>query len=307
MAKKYTITLPKGGIGKSTIARNLGQAIDMQVAPARSGKKVLLIDLDPQANLTQSIGVRPGRLRNTVYTSLVKLAREFKSDVQSAILPVTDTIDLLPANVLLTRANDEFASAVKKESLLQRLLQSVEDEYSVMVADTQPNFGLLVNSALAWADEVIAPLQAETDAIESAALLLEHLKQLVELGLNDHLTISGLLFSQISYTKLHRDAMSFSYTTFGPYVQFFEQMIPRSIVYAEARSQCQTIFDHKPGSQYSQVFSDLAEALLSGERRTVIRDMDLKEGFLDDVMEQVEVLEEIRGGGAQVTEVAGIE
>lgn len=286
MAQKIVIALPKGGVGKTTIVRNLGEAM------AAQGKHVLLIEMDPQGNLTQGFGLRPRRMPHTIYTAMVELVRTFKPAVRKAIIPISAGIDLIPANVLLNRANDEFASAVKKETLLQRLLQPIEDEYDVMIADTLPYLGILVNNGLAWANEVLIPLQAEADAIESTALLLEHLKELESVGLNDQLMVSGLLFTQVDMrTRLNRSAMEFAHQVFEPYVHFFEQVIPRSVVYPEARAQHQSIFQYQPGSRFTQIYEDLATAVGAGRARTFLKDMVLKEGFLDKIFEGVEEIE----------------
>jgi chromosome partitioning protein len=287
MAQKIIIALPKGGVGKTTIVRNLGEAIALQ------GKRVLLIEMDPQGNLTQGFGLRPRRMQHTLYTSMVELVRTFKPAVEKAIISIADNIDLIPANVLLNRANDEFASAMKKETLLQRLLQPIEEDYDVMIGDTLPYLGLLVNNGLAWADEALITLQAEADAIESTALLLEHLKQVAAIGLNDQLAISGLLFNQVDIrTRLNRSGMEFAHQVFDAYVAFFDQIIPRAIVYPEARTQCQSIFQYRPGTRFAQLFEELATSVLAGEKRTLMKDIALEEGFLDRIFEGVEGIEQ---------------
>jgi chromosome partitioning protein len=287
MAQKIVIALPKGGVGKTTVVRNLGEAI------AAQGKRVLLIEMDPQGNLTQGFGLRPRRMQHTIYTAMAELVKTFKPAVEKAIITVADNIDLIPANVLLNRANDEFASVMKKETLLQRLLQCVEKDYDVMIGDTLPYLGLLVNNGLAWADEILIPLQAEADAVESTALLLEHLKQIETIGLNDQLTISGLLFNQVDIrTRLNRSAMEFAHQVFDPYVHFFDQIIPRAIVYPEARTQHQSIFQYRPNTRFTQVYEELATAVLAGEKRSSLKDLTLEEGFLDKIFEGIEEIEE---------------
>jgi chromosome partitioning protein len=287
LAQKIVIALPKGGVGKTTVGRNLAEAL------AARGKRVLLVEMDPQGNLTQGFGLRPRKMAYTIYTAMAELVRTFRPAIHKAIVPVAEHIDLIPANVLLNRANDEFASAIKKETLLQRLLQPVEENYEVMITDTLPYLGLLVNNGLAWADEILIPLQAEADAIESTALLLEHLKQLVSIGLNEQLAISGLLLNQVDLrTRLNRSAMEFAQGAFGPYAHFFDQVIPRSIVYPEARAQHLSIFQYQPGTRFARVYEDLATAVLSGEKRTSLKAMVLEEGFLDRIFEGAEEIEQ---------------
>jgi chromosome partitioning protein len=177
--------------------------------------------------------------------------------------------------------------------LLERLLQPLEDHYDVMIGDTLPYLGLLVNNGLAWADEVLITLQAEADAIESTALLLEHLKQVATIGLNDRLAIAGLLFNQVDIrTRLNRSAMEFAHQVFDPYVHFFDQIIPRAVVYPEARAQHQSIFEYRPGTRFAQLFEELAVSVLAGEKRTFMKNIALEEGFLDRIFEGVEGIEQ---------------
>ena len=179
------------------------------------------------------------------------------------------------------------------EATLKRLLDPIEADYDIIIVDTQPLLGFLVNIAFTWADEVIAPLQAESDAIESAALLLEHLHQLQQVGLNPDLRIAGFLFTQINaQTILHRSGMDFARDAFGRYVNFFESAIPRSTVYPEARARYKSIFEYRPGSRFAQVYDSMAQEVLSGSKSRKVAEMHLTEGFLDEVFEALDDIDE---------------
>ncbi len=294
MARKYVIAIPKGGVGKTYLARNLATAVVRSFQEQGRRIRVLLIELDPQGNLTQGFGLRPRRLRFTIYTQMRDLVRDFKADIRPAIIHnIEEHIDLIPANILLNFASEEFASAVQKETLLQRLLGPIESNYDIIIADTQPLLGFLVNIAFKWADEVLIPLQAESDAIESAALLLEHLQQLQTIGLNPDLKVGGFLFTQINaQTVLHRNGMEFARDAFGPYVSFFESFIPRSTIYPEARARCMSIFEYRPSSRFAQVYDAVAHEVLSGRKSCPVQEMNLKEGFLDEVFEGLDEIDQ---------------
>ena len=295
MARKFVIAIPKGGVGKTYLARNLAKAITRSFqAQGKKNARVLLVELDPQGNLTQGFGLRPRRLHATIYTKMRELVRDFHADIRPALIrDVEEHIDLIPANILLNFASEEFAFTVQRETLLKRLLDPIEADYDIIIIDTQPLLGFLVNIAFTWADEVIAPLQAESDAIESAALLLEHLHQLQQVGLNPDLRIAGFLFTQINaQTILHRSGMDFARDAFGRYVNFFESAIPRSTVYPEARARYKSIFEYRPGSRFAQVYDSMAQEVLSGSKSRKVAEMHLTEGFLDEVFEALDDIDE---------------
>ncbi|HLZ58078.1 MAG TPA: ParA family protein [Ktedonosporobacter sp.] len=293
MALKLVVALPKGGVGKTLLVRNLAEAVVRWYAARGELAKVLMVELDPQGNLTQGCGLRPRRMRHTIYTEMSELVRTFKANVRNAIVSISDTVDLIPANILLNYASEEFASAVQKETLLQRLLRPIEADYEVIIVDTQPLLGFLVNNALKWADQVVIPLQAESDAIESTALLLEHLKRLDTMEFNPQLAIAGLLFTQIrAQTVLHRNAMEFAHQSFGPYVHFFDAWVPESVVYPEARAQQLSIYQYRPDSKFAQVYTDIACEILEDQKRVLVSAMKLEEGFLDKIFEGVDTIDQ---------------
>src|SRR5689334_8987998 len=166
-ARIIAVAVPKGGTGKTTTTLNLGAAL------AEQGQRVLLVDFDPQGNLTQALGLRPSQLEHTVYSSIKYFLTRYEAQLELAIQPTDAGVDLVPTSARLNLANDELAVAIQREFVLQKLLAPVAPRYNVILIDTLPYLGVLVLNALAAADEVLIPLQAEYLATESAALILD--------------------------------------------------------------------------------------------------------------------------------------
>ncbi len=142
MARKYLVAVPKGGCGKTTTVHNLGMAF------AEQGRRVLFVDTDPQGNLSSILGFAHTSGAPTLYTALREFTMNRKDVLPSTIYHVQEGVDLVPANMLLNRANDELASQMKREYILKRLLESVEEHYDAILIDTLPYLGVLVNNAL---------------------------------------------------------------------------------------------------------------------------------------------------------------
>ncbi|HET6262006.1 MAG TPA: AAA family ATPase, partial [Chloroflexia bacterium] len=155
MTRIISVAVPKGGTGKTTTTLNLGAAL------AAHGQRVLLVDFDPQGNLTQALGLRPGDLEHTAYSAIKYFLTRFEPQLDLAIHHTSAGVDLVPASARLNLANDELAVAIQREYVLQRLLAPSTSHYDCILIDTLPYLGVLVVNALTAAQEVIIPLQAE--------------------------------------------------------------------------------------------------------------------------------------------------
>lgn len=191
------VAIQKGGAGKTTTTLNLGAAL------ARQGKSVLLVDLDPQANLTQSMGV-PEDNPGGVYELLKQAATGESVDIRQHILQDT-ALPLLPANLDLANAELELVSIYGRETLLQQLLEPIAIEYDVILLDCPPAMGMLTVNALAAAHYVLMPLQAEYLPFKAVQSFTRHL-ELIKRQLNKKLKILGLVLTQYDERKtIHRD------------------------------------------------------------------------------------------------------
>ncbi len=242
----------KGGVGKTTSTINLGAAL------AEAGRKVLLVDFDPQGALSAGFGTNPHELDVTVYNVLM----ERKTSVREAIQPTdVDNIDLLPANIDLSAAEVQLVNEVAREQILARALREVEDDYDVILIDCQPSLGLLTVNALTAAHGVIIPLTAEFFALRAVALLVETIEK-VQDRLNPRLVIDGVVATMFDARTLHsREVMNRLVEAFGDKV--FHTVIRRTIKFADATVAAEPITTYAGNHAAADSYRQLARELIS--------------------------------------------
>ncbi len=254
MARIIAVAVPKGGTGKTTTTLNLGAAL------AEQGKRVLLVDLDPQGNLTQSLGFRPADLDQTAYTAIKYFLTRFEPQLEQAIRPTALGVDLVPTSARLNLANDELAVAMEREKVLQKLLAPLRSQYDYIFIDTLPYLGVLVLNALVAAQEVLIPLQAEYLATESVALILDQVHLMRRAGLNPNLTITGILLTMVdTRTVINREAVEYARRAFGQQVRVFDTMVKRSVRFPESQASHQSILTYDPNGDGARAYRALAE------------------------------------------------
>ena len=259
-ARVISVAVPKGGTGKTTTTLNLGAAL------AAQGRRVLLVDFDPQGNLTQALGLRPGDVEHTAYTAIKYFLTRFEPQLESAIRPTTAGVDLVPASARLNLANEELAVAIQREFVLKKLLAPVAQRYDFILIDTLPYLGVLVVNALVAASEVLIPLQAEYLATESVSLILDQIQLMRRSGLNPDLTITGILLTMIDQrTVINREAIEYARKVFGSQVPVFETMIKRSVRFPESQASHESILQYEPQGEGARSYRALAEEVLHAE------------------------------------------
>ena len=262
MKKIVAITNQKGGVGKTTTAINLAASL------ARANRSVLLIDMDPQSNLTSGVGLkgRPAPA-GTVYDALTSDA---PANIEDFVVPtpVTD-LYLVPADRNLTGAELELVDLPHRESRLRPLVSGARDQFDFIFIDTPPSLGLLTLNALVAADEVLIPLTCEYFALEGLAELTTTLQRL-QAGLNQDLTIAGVLLTMAdSRTNLGRQVAQEVRGYFKDKV--FDTVIPRNIRLGEAPSHGLPVVLYDRRSKGAEAYLALAEEILSGEPRPLDR------------------------------------
>ncbi len=258
MARIIAVAVPKGGTGKTTTTINLGAAL------AEQGQRVLLVDFDPQGNLTQSLGLRPSQLEHTIYSAIKYFLTRYEPQLELAICPTSAGMDLVPTSARLNLANDELAVAIQREFVLQKLLASVAQQYDVILIDTLPYLGVLVMNALVAAHEVLIPLQAEYLATESVALILDQVQLMRRAGLNPNLAVTGILLTMVdSRTIINREAAEYVRKTFGQQVRIFDTFIKRSVRFPESQASHQTILRYEPQGEGARAYRALAAEVLN--------------------------------------------
>lgn len=251
MTRIIAVTNQKGGVGKSSVATNL------PVFLAALGKRVLLVDMDPQANATLSLGIAPRNLPLSVYNALVGQVSP------SAIIRKSPFFgyEVMPAAPDLAGASVELVSADNREFKLSELLDKVKDSYDFIVIDSPPSLGLLTLNILCAADEVLIPVQCEYLALEGLEQLLATVN-LVKNNLGKNIKIAGALLTMYNRnSRLSREVAKEVRRNFPGYV--FDTVIPRQISLAEAPRFGKTILQYAPTSQAAQAFRELAQELIT--------------------------------------------
>ena len=257
MAQIIAVAVPKGGTGKTTTTLNLGAAL------AEQGQRVLLVDFDPQGNLTQTLGLRPADLEHTAYSAIKYFLTRFEPQLEQAIYETEAGVDLVPTSARLNLANDELAVAVQREYVLQKLLAPIAPHYDYILIDTLPYLGVLVLNALTAAHGVLVPLQAEYLATESVALMLDQVQLMKRSGLNPSLDITGILLTMVDQrTVINREAVEHARRTYGGKMRVFDTMIKRSVRFPESQASHQTILRYEPNGEGSRAYRALAEEVM---------------------------------------------
>jgi chromosome partitioning protein len=242
----------KGGVGKTTSTINLGAAL------AETGRRVLLVDLDPQGALSVGLGVNPLQLDRTVYNLLM----DGDVGVDDVMLKTgVAGMDLLPSNIDLSAAEVQLVNEVAREQTLQRALEPVVGDYDVVLIDCQPSLGLLTVNALTAADGVIIPLECEYFALRGVALLLQTIEKIRE-RLNPRLEIEGLLATMYDARTLHgREVLARVVDAFGDRV--FETVINRTVRFPETTVAGEPITAYASSSAGATAYRELARELLA--------------------------------------------
>ncbi|WP_332634383.1 ParA family protein [Halalkalibacter flavus] len=255
MAKIIAVANQKGGVGKTTTAVNLSACL------AHIGKRVLLVDIDPQGNATSGVGVEKGDVDECVYDILVE-------DVEAVdVIKSTsvERLDVLPSTIQLSGAEIELVPTISREVRLKRAMSTVAENYDFIFIDCPPSLGLLTINALTASDSVLIPVQCEYYALEGLSQLLNTVR-LVQKHLNTDLEIEGVLLTMLdARTNLGIQVIEEVKKYFREKV--FDTIIPRNVRLGEAPSHGQPIITYDAKSRGAEVYVDLAkEVVASGER-----------------------------------------
>ena len=251
MSRIIAVANQKGGVGKTTTVLNVG------AVAAEFGRRTLLVDLDPQAALTASLGLEPYRLEKSIYHLL--LAKELDPE-KVLIHNVRPHLDLLPANTDLVRSDVELAQQIGREFLLQESLFPLKPEYDLILVDTGPNLGVLTMNALTAADEVLIPFMCEYLALRGMGMLVEVMRQ-VKKQTNPRLKILGVLVNMFDFKSLHgREVYDEAKSIFGDYV--LEPPIPKSIRFSEAAAAQRPLSEYDPSHPAVAIYQTLVMQML---------------------------------------------
>ncbi|MFS0702988.1 ParA family protein [Cellulomonas sp. 179-A 9B4 NHS] len=242
----------KGGVGKTTTTINLAAAL------AEYGRRVLIVDFDPQGAASVGLGISPHELDRTVYNLLM----ERDADIHAMIRPTSvDGLDLLPANIDLSAAEVQLVGEVARESVLSRVLRPVLDDYDVVLVDCQPSLGLLTVNALTAAHGVLIPLECEFFALRGVALLVETIEKVRD-RLNPRLEVDGILATMYDARTLHaREVVARVHEAFGS--TLLHTVIGRTVKFPDATVAAEPITVYAPTHAGATAYRQLARELVA--------------------------------------------
>ena len=251
-ARVISMCNQKGGVGKTTTTINLGAAL------AECGRRILVVDFDPQGAASAGLGINAHELESTVYSLLVSAS----PDVRSIIHPTcVEGLDIVPANIDLSAAEVQLVNEVAREQALTRVIRPVMDDYDAILVDCQPSLGLLTINALTASHGVIIPLETEFFALRGVALLVETVERVKD-RLNATLEIDGILATMVDSRTLHsREVLERLEQAFGE--QLFDTRIRRTIKFPDASVANEPITSYAPSHPGADAYRRLAREVIA--------------------------------------------
>ncbi|MFD2672207.1 ParA family protein [Marinicrinis sediminis] len=253
MCKTIAITNQKGGVGKTTTSVNLGACL------ATLGKRVLLVDIDPQGNTTSGIGINKADVNHDIYDVIINDVHPKDAIADTAI----ENLKLIPATIQLAGAEIELVPTISREVRLKKSLQLVKHMFDYIIIDCPPSLGILTINSLTASDSVIIPIQCEYYALEGLSQLLNTVR-LVQKHLNTNLQIEGVLLTMLdARTNLGIQVIEEVKKYFQEKV--YQTIIPRNVRLSEAPSHGKSIINYDPKSKGAEVYMDLAKEVIMNE------------------------------------------
>lgn len=257
MAIVIAVANQKGGCSKTTVTANLGIGLAMK------GKKVCLIDADPQGSLTVSLGYsNPDNIDPTLATIMMDIINEEEFTPDYAILHHEEGVDLVPANMELSGLEVSLSNAMSREMILKEYIEMIRDSYDYILIDCMPSLGVMTINALVAADKVVIPVQAAYLPVVGLQMLIKTIS-VVKKRLNKKLAIEGILITMVDYrTNYAKDITAMIRENYGSSVGVMESYIPYSVKMAEATAEGMSIYRYKPKCKVTESFLNLTKEVL---------------------------------------------
>ena len=272
IAKKATtiaIVNQKGGTAKTTTCENLGIGLAME------GKKVLLVDVDPQGSLTISMGwQQPDELSTTLSTLMQKAMNDQPIQPGEGILHHAEGVDLIPANIELAGMEVALVNSMNREKMLKQVLDSAKREYDYILLDCTPSLGMLTVNALAAADTTLIPMQAQYLSAKGLEQLLQTIGK-VRRRINPKLKIEGILLTMTdSRTNYGKQISNLIRQAYGKHLKVFDQTIPRSVRAAEISTTGGSIYQHDPKGKVAAAYHSIAKEVVADAEKRLKRNTE---------------------------------
>ena len=259
MCKVITISNQKGGTAKTTTSVNLG------IGLAREGKRILLIDADPQGSMTISLGyAEPDEMEVTLSTLMMRVLNEERIQIEDAILHHEEGIDFIPSNIELSALEISMVNVMSRELILKQLITEMRGRYDYIIVDCMPSLGMVTINALACADSVLIPVQAAYLPVKGLQQLIKTIGR-VKRQLNPKLTIEGILLTMVdNRTNYAKEISQMVYDTYSSAVKVFETRIPLSIKTSETTLEGSSIYRYDPRGKATEAYRVLTKEVING-------------------------------------------
>ena len=260
MCRVIAVSNQKGGVGKTVSCVNLG------IGLAQEGKKVLLIDADPQGSLTISLGYEePDEMEYSLATLMMNIVNDEKLNIEKTILHHKEGVDLIPANIELSAIEVSLVNAMSRELILRSMVDRLREFYDYIIIDCMPSLGMMTINALTAADSVLIPVQTAYLPVKGLQQLISTIMK-VKRQLNRKLEIEGIVMTMVDFRTVYaRDIFENVHKTYSDSVGTFETYIPISVKAAETSAEGVSIFEHCGSGKVAMAYESLTKELLEHE------------------------------------------